>query len=419
MILKENLRRIVLNQKRRVLVKRDFIERDLEGVVRKFLKDNRILILTGVRRSGKSTILSHLMDACGEFIYVNFEDEGFLDFEAKDFEDLNEVLMEIYGESDFYFFDEVQEIENFESFVRRLQDDGKKVIITGSNASLLSREFATKLTGRNKAFEVYPFSFGEFLKYRGFEFNRDDLVVTSGKVKIKKLFGEYIKLGGMPEFLNLRDVDYLKNVYDNIIYRDIVARYDIKKEIALRELVMILTSNMANTFTYNSLRKSLKLSNAITVKEYVGYLRNSYLFFEVAKFSYSLKEQLNSPKKAYLVDHSFHRVFGTAFSPNKGWVLENMVFVELMRRGLDVFYYSDKGECDFVFRRMGKVLGAVQVCYELNAGNRDREIQGLIEAMDKAKLKKGLILTFDQEDVVEVGKNRIEVLPAWKWMLGK
>jgi uncharacterized protein len=417
MISKEKIKQIVLNQKRRISIEKKTIERDLEKNILQFLKDNRILILTGIRRSGKSTILSHLMDASKKFIYVNFEDEGFLDFEAKNFEELNEVLIEIYGESKFYFFDEIQEIKNFESFVRRLQDDGKKIIITGSNASLLSKEFATKLTGRNKSFEVYPFSFKEFLRYRNFEYAKDDLSITKKKVKIKNFFEEYMKFGGMPEYLNLNDVEYLKNVYDNILYRDIVARYDIKREVALRELVLLLTQNMSNTFTYNSLKKSLKLSNAITVKEYIGYLKNSYLFFEIPKFSYSLKEQLISPKKIYLIDHSFQKVFGTTFSPNKGWILENIVFIELLRRKNKVFYYSKEGECDFVVKGGERVKEVFQVCYELNSDNKDREIVGLIEAMDRVKLKKGFILTKDQEDEFIVEGKKIIVKPVWKWVL--
>lgn len=417
MISKEKLKTIALNQQKRISIKKQSIERKVEKEISKFLKDNRVIILTGIRRSGKSTILSHLMNSKNNFIYVNFEDEGFLDFEAKNFEELNEVLIEVYGESKYYFFDEIQEIKNFESFVRRLHDDGKKIIITGSNASLLSKEFATKLTGRNKSFEVYPFSFEEFLKYYNFEYTKKDLSITEKKVRMKKIFEKYMNLGGMPEYLNLMDVDYLKSVYDNIIYRDIVARYDIKKETALRELVMLLTQNMSNTFTYNSLKKSLKLSNAITVKEYIGYLKNSYLFFEIPKFSYSLKEQLNSPKKAYLIDHSFQKVFGTTFSPNKGWILENLVFMELLRKKMEIFYYSDKGECDFIVKELNKIVNVIQVCYELTESNKEREINGLIEGMEKFKLKEGLILTMNQEDEIKVNNKKITVKPVWKWLL--
>ncbi|MGD9275974.1 MAG: ATP-binding protein [Candidatus Pacearchaeota archaeon] len=417
MISKEKLRRIVLNQKNRMLAKKETTERTIEKEVLSFFKDNRILILTGIRRSGKSTILSHLIKSCKGFTYLNFEDEGLLDFEAKDFEDLNEVLTDVYGENKFYFFDEIQEVKNFESFVRRLQDDGKKIIITGSNASLLSKEFATKLTGRNKSFEVHPFSFKEFLLYNNFVYSKEDFFITKKKAMIKKMFSDYMGKGGMPEYLNLGDVDYLKNVYDNIIYRDIVARYDIRKEVVLKELVVLLTSNMSNTFTYNSLRKSLKLSNAITIKEYIGYLKNSYLFFEVLRFSYSLKEQLNSPKKVYLIDHSFQKVFGTMFSPNKGWILENIVFVELLRRKNNVSYYSGKGECDFIAKKLNKVTDAIQVCFELTNKNRDREINGLAEAMEKFKLKTGLVLTMDDDEEIIINKKKIIVKPVWRWLL--
>jgi len=395
---KEILRQIVFQQKERNLLPEKTTKRDLLANISKWLDDKRIIILTGVRRSGKSTLLRQIMENKENYCYVNFEDERLIEFRAQDFEQLNEVLIEAYDSPKIYFFDEIQNIEKFETFVRRLQDQGKKVLITGSNASLLSKELGTRLTGRYKAFEVYPFSFPEYLRFKGFEPKKEELYVTEKKVKMIKLFSEYLSYGGFPEYLKNKDRDYMKTIYDNILYRDIIARYSIKRQKLLKELVNILATNISSPFTYNSIKKSLGLANSITVKEYISYLNNSYLFFELQKFDFSIRKQLSSPKKIYLIDPVFSTISGFNFSANKGKVLENVVFIELKRRGNECYYYSNKNECDFVIKDGTKIIESIQVCYALNESNRERELKGLLEAMDKFKLKQGKILTFEQEE---------------------
>ncbi|GBE20039.1 MAG TPA: ATP-binding protein [Candidatus Pacearchaeota archaeon] len=421
MINKELFKQVAIKQKRIIEKEDEFVERDLLKDILNFIEDRRILIISGIRRCGKSTILKEIMRILKEknksYCYVNFEDEKFLDFNAREFEDLNEVLIEVYGESKYYFFDEIQNIDKFETFVRRLQDEGKKIIITGSNSRLLSKEFGTRLTGRYKLFEIYPFSFREFLMFNKIKIKKEDLPLTETKVKIKKLFGRYTSLGGFPEYLKNKDEDYIKTIYENILYKDIIARYSIKKQKTIKELVNMLTTNISSQFTYNSLKNTLKLSNSITVKEYISYLNNSYLFFEIQKFYYSLKKQLNSPRKIYLIDSSFFNILGFNFSPNKGRILENIVFIELMREGKEIFYYSNKGECDFVIKKGAKITQAIQVCYNLDNKNKDREINGLMESISKFNLKEGLILTHDQEDEIKVNSKKIKIIPVWKWLL--
>ena len=385
------------------------IRRQKTNEIMKFLDDQRVLILAGIRRSGKSTILAQLMNEIKDYAYVNFEDEIFLEFKASDFKELDDILIEVYGNVQTYFFDEIQVIDKFEIFVRRLQDDGKKVILTGSNASLLSKEFATKLTGRYKTFEIFPFSFDEFLR-----FNK---VSDKNKGSQIKLFEDYLKKGGMPEYLKNNDSEYIKDVYNSIIYKDIITRYDIKKEKIMRELVLYLVSNLAKQITYNSLRKLIGLSNAITIKEYIQYLGNSYLFFEIPKFDYSIKKQILAPKKIYLIDSAFYGVLGTGFSQNYGFILENLVCIELLRRRKEIFYFQKKGECDFVVRENNKINNVIQVTKELDIGNKDREISGLMEAMDEFDLTEGLILTQNFEDKILMGKKIIYVKPVWKWLL--
>jgi len=417
MITKDILRQIVTRQKQEFSQKEEWVKRELVDVVLAWFKDRRVIILTGIRRCGKSTLLKELMQNMHNWGYVNFEDEKFLDFKAQDFELLNEALIETYGHINTYFFDEIQNIEKFEAFVRRLQDEGKKVVITGSNASLLSKEFGTKLTGRYKLFEVYPFSFKEFLTFKKIEIKKDDFYRTEKKIELIRLFEEYLTVGGLPEYLKNKDREYIKTLYDNILYKDIIVRYALRKQKIMRELINILSTTISSLFTYNSLKQTLGLANAITVKEYISYLHNSYLFFELQKFSYSIKKQLNAPRKIYVIDPAFYQIGGINFSHNKGRILENAVFIELKRRKREIYYYSNKNECDFITKEGTKITEAIQVCYSLDNTNKEREINGLVEAMNAFKLKEGIIITSEQTDEITKKGKKIRILPVFKWVL--
>lgn len=419
MISKEILRQVVIKQRNELSSTDETIRRELLDDILKWFNDQRTIVLTGIRRCGKSTLLKQIMQNKSEWCYVNFEDERLLDFKAQDFESLNEVLMEIYGIPKVYFFDEIQNVDKFESFVRRLQDEGRKVIITGSNAALLSKEFGTKLTGRYKSFEVYPFSFGEFLTFKKIYLEKNDFYVAEKKVALTKLFEEYLLSGGLPEYLKNNDREYIRTVYENILYKDIIARYSIKKEKLIKELVNILATNATSKFTYNSLKNVLGLANAMTIKEYISYLSNSYLFFEMLKFSYSLKQQLNSPRKIYLIDSAFNQVCGVNFTPNKGKILENLVFIGLKRNGKDAYYYSNKNECNFIIKDGTKIIGAIQVALSLDSKNKEREIKGLLEAINYFKLKEGIILTLEQTEDLIIDKKKIKIMPVFKWLLEK
>jgi len=232
-----------------------------------------------------------------------------------------------------------------------------------------------------------------------------------------KLFEEYLINGGLPEYIKNKDNDYVRTMFENILYKDIITRYSIKREKILKELVNILATNATSQITYNSLKNTLNLSNAITVKEYISYLNNSYLFFELSKISYSIKEQLASPKKIYLVDSAFHQVCGLTFTPNKGRNLENIAFIELKRKGNDIYYYADKNECDFVIKNGTKITSAIQVCYALEESNKEREINGLIDAMNTFNLDEGIILTFEQTDKLKISGKNIKIIPLLKWAL--
>src|SRR3989344_1846971 len=417
MINKEILRQVVLKQKKELSQTQHTVTREILYSILKWFKDERIIILTGVRRCGKSTLLKQIMQNTSHWCYVNFEDERLLDFKAQDFEMLNEVLTEIYESSKIYFFDEIQNVEKFETFVRRLHDEGKKIVITGSNAALLSKEFGTRLTGRYQSFEVYPFSFKEFLNFKKITIDKNDFYNIEKKVKLLKLYEEYLSIGGFPEYLKNHDKDYIRTIYENILYKDIITRYSIKREKLIKELVNILATNATSQFSYNSLKKTLGLSNAITVKEYIGYLSNSYLFFELLKFSHSLKKQLSSHRKIYLIDSAFNQVCGLNFTPNKGRNIENNVYIELKRKGKEIYYYADKKECDFILKEDTRITTAIQVCYALDNSNKEREITGLLDAMKTFKLKEGLILTYEQTEEFERDGKKIRIMPICKWML--
>jgi uncharacterized protein len=417
MVSKELLRHVVIQQKNRRETTGDLVERSLFSRILAALDDDRVIILSGIRRCGKSTLLHQIMQTRKNYCYINFEDERLLSFRAEDFGMLDEVLMEVYGPASTYFFDEIQNVEKFETFVRRLHDSDKKIVLTGSNASLLSREFGTRLTGRYKLFEVYPFSFTEYLRFRNMVIRKESLYLAEEKANLIREFGRYIECGGMPEYLRNMDSDYIKTLYDNILYRDIIARYSIRRQRLVRELVGILASTFTLPFTYNSLKKTLGLTNAITVKEYISYLSGAYLFFELLRFDYSVKKQLNSPRKIYVIDTAFSSVSGFSLSPDKGRTLENIVFIELMRRGSEIFYYAGDQECDFILKDKKQITGAIQVCYEFTKENQDRETGGLLEALEKFRLTRGTILTYDQEDTLKQDGYTILIQPVWRWLL--
>ena len=327
-----------------------------------------------------------------------------------------ESFIELYGDKNIFYFDEIQNIPEWERFVRRLHNEKKKVFVTGSNASMLSKELGTRLTGRYIEEKILPFSFKEFLEFK--KVNIKSLFSTEDKIKIKKEFREYLKEGGLPEYLMTQNKDYLRSLYDSILYRDILVRYKLTNEKALKELIYFCANSIAKEISFNSVKKILGLGSSTTVRDYFSYLENSYLLFLVPKFNYSLKKQLIANKKVFLIDNALAINLGYRFSEDKGRLLENLVAIELKRREKEIYYYQEKNECDFLIKEGTKIVEAIQVCYEFNKENNDKELKGILEVMKKFNLKKGLILTLDQEDEIEVEKYKIVLKPVWKWLLG-
>lgn len=402
MILKETLRQVVKAQRA-----------DLEaydyGIVREELdkidiKAPHAVIITGIRRCGKSTLLHQLLKKFPNFYYLNFEDTRIANFEPSDFEKLDEIFNEEYGKSEFYLFDEIQNISGWEIFVRSRLDKRKRFVITGSNASLLSKELGTRLTGRHINTELFPFSFAEML------------LMTKEKPS-EQSFKRYMTEGGFPEYIKYKKSEILRELLNDIIQRDIAARYKIRETKALQGMALYLISNLGKEFSYTSLKKIFDLGSTTTASSFVSYFEDSYLLFAIPKFDYSLKKQMLNEKKIYSVDNGLSDANSASFSSDRGRMLENAVFGQLRRSYKDIFYFKGKGECDFLVKERNRIKMAIQVTYELTEDNKKRELDGLLEAMDTFDLNGGLVITYNQEDRFIIDKKDIIVMPAWKWMV--
>ncbi len=420
---KSILKEIILEQKELQASLTTGIERENLNSISKYFSLPHSIVISGIRRSGKSTLLSQIINSKykDDCYYFSFEDERLINFNPDDFNVLYEIFIEMFGEKKIFFFDEIQNISGWEFFVRRMQDAGNKFFITGSNASLLSRELGTKLTGRTIVTELYPFSFREFLSFRKYILKKDSLSLTKERAQIKKHFNDYLKAGGMPEYLKYNDPIVLKRVYEDILYRDIVVRHEIKGVKALRELSLYFMSNMTTMFTYNNLKETFNLGSPNTIKSYVDYLENSFLIFTINKFSYSLKKQFIAPKKVYCIDNGLAEAIAFQFSKNRGQYYENLVFGELKRKGTEEIYYyltEDNREVDFLIKHGNKISSLIQVTESLeNDKVRKREVDALIKAMHELKVTKSLILTYDNEEMIKSGNKHITVKPIYKWLL--
>ncbi len=402
MMLKETLRSVVKSQKSELSLFEDGIEREELDKVKIDLPF--VLVVSGIRRCGKSTLMRQLMKKTKNFYYFNFEDPRVVDFTIDDFQKLDEVFLEEYGKEGYYFFDEIQNVPKWELFVRALLDKKKHVMITGSNASLLSKELGTRLTGRHLRNELFPFSFNEFLK------------LVNKQPSIKS-FEEYFLKGGFPEYLKVGRAEVLQELLNDIIMRDIAVRYKLRNLKTIKEMALYLLTNVGKEFSYNSLKRIFSLGSTNSAISFVSYFEDSYLLFTVPKFDYSLKKQLVNPKKIYSIDSGLSAVTSASFSEDKGKMLENVVFINLRKKHRDIFYFKEKNECDFVIKNGAKISQAAQVCYILNEDNKERELNGLVEAMEKFNLREGLILTYNQEDEIKLKDRKIKVLPVFRWLL--
>lgn len=413
--MKQLLKDIIIDQKSFLPSKKTIIRSFPE----KYLNNEEIIIISGVRRCGKSVLLQQIRDRLPQKDYFfNFDDDRLGNFTIENFQQLYEVFIELYGEQNYFYFDEIQNIAGWEHFAKRLYNSGKKVFITGSNARMLSKELGTYLTGCYIAIELYPFSFSEFLDFREQLHLLGDISGTIARGEIQSAFNDYLKQGGFPIYLRSEDGIVLKTLYDNILYKDVMVRNQIVNEREVKELVYYTVSNIGKPLTYTSLAKVIGVKNPTTVKNYLEYIENTYLLFSLSKLDYSVKAQLRNPKKVYAIDNALVSRLGFHFSGEEGRLLENMVYIELRRRGGEIFYHnSGSAECDFVVRDGFRVVQAIQACYLLGSSDtREREIRGIQDAMDTYQLLEGTIITNTHEEELKYGNKMIHILPAWKWL---
>ncbi len=396
----------------------DLIEREVS--LKDSMKGNEIVIITGIRRCGKSSLLKLISKKINEkFIYLNFDDLRLTDFKVENFEDIEEIASEIYGikTTVIYLLDEVQNVPSWERWVNNLYAKKIKVFVTGSNSSLLSSEISTFLTGRNKLIKLYPFSFREFLSFKRI---KTDYQTTDERREISQAFNNYFEKGGFPLVIINDDLSLSKQYFEDILNKDIIRRYNIKKVKELKDLILYLFSNVSKTYSYSTLKQVSSIKSLSMINNYIEYLKNVFVASTINKFDYSIKKQKVSSSKFYVLDNSFLKTVAFNFSENAGKRLENLVFIELIRRGAEVYYHAKKNECDFIIKEGLKITSAIQVCLILdNAVTKKREIDGLIEALKEYQLKEGLILTLDKEEELIVENKKIYIRPVWKWLLEK
>jgi predicted AAA+ superfamily ATPase len=413
------MKNILLNQRqeRDNLLSHPYLSRhtnhDFEGL----LSSKQIKLITGPRRSGKST-QALLMLRGKNFAYLNFDDNALLS--RWDEELVMAMLSDVYPGYEYLLLDEVQNLDNWDLWVSKLYRNGVNMVITGSNAKLLSSEMATVLTGRYLQVQMYPFSLGEFFDY--FQLHPSRLEVKTQQ--LKQAQDDYLRNGGYPETVEARSItqSYLSTLFDSIVWKDVAKRHKVRNVTDLNDLAMYLVSNFCNPLSYNDVATDLGLSSVSTTKKYMGYLNEPYLFFYLPRYNNKLKLMKKAPQKVYLVDNGFVAAKAFSLSENLGRLLENQVFVELLRRGYDteksLFYYRSRNdkETDFVTRNGNRIESLIQVCYDLSSPKTEkREVDSLIECAGELKCDNLYIITWDEERTIEKDGYVIQVVPVMQW----
>lgn len=296
-----------------------------------------------------------------------------------------------------------------------MYEQGIKVFVTGSNAKLLSSEISGSLTGRNRVLRLFPFSFSEYLRYIGHNYNPEQLS-SKNKALLLKDFNHYFETGGFPMVVKENDTELIHAYFQDILYRDIVARYRLSQVNEIRQIGLYFASNTGKLFSYATLQEVSGIKSTSSVKDYLDYYEQTYLFFFLKKFDFSVRKQQVNRRKVYAADPAVVHRLGFNFSANKGRVLENIVYLELIRCNKEVYYHSGKYECDFVVKDGLKVTLAIQVAYRLHTGNYEREYRGLEEAMKTYDNCPGLLLVYEKDEDLPP-KEGIKVVPVWKWLL--
>ncbi|HPI39614.1 MAG TPA: ATP-binding protein [Pseudobdellovibrionaceae bacterium] len=425
---KDRLLQIVIDQQEELkheINREEMIPREQDAWLHQVMDKTPVKIIMGIRRSGKSTLLLQAIKE-KRFIYFNFDEENLSQISSSDLSLLLELGQKIILNPQYYVFDEIQNIQGWELFINKLHRKKMNVLLTGSNSRLLSSELATHLTGRQISIELFPFSFSEYLKSMKVNFLKTELMSSDSKILAKNHFLNYMSRGGFPEILN-EELDskyskmYLKELYDKIISRDLAQRRKIKNIKALKEISLHMLSLYSSQFTFQSIRKTSSIKSVNTVKNYVEYLQEAYLGFILEPFSFKIKERISLPKKYYVIDTSLIDVIAGKTVDDRGKKLENIVFIELKRRGLEIYYYKQSSyEVDFILREGKIIVELIQVCWTIeDIKTKTREIKALVMASAELKCKNLTLITFDEEEQITQDSLKINCVPIWKWLLNR
>ena len=419
------MRQIIKRQKqeKEQVTGSDFVRRDVTVKIDAYLRQDIIKVVTGARRCGKS-IFCFMVLKDTKFGYVNFDEKELAGLE--NYDEILRYVQEFYGDVDYLFLDEVQNLENWELWVNSLHRRGYNLLITGSNAKLLSRELATHLTGRHMSQDLNPNPFREYLDVAGFHI-RDEYTEQERGTLLNHM-KKYIEVGGFPEVVvKGYDYTYLQTLFDSIILKDVVQRYKVRYVDDLYNLARFLMSSFSNEVSYTKLKNTLKFRSVHTVQNYVRYLEDTYLVFHLDRFSFKQREQIKSPKKVYAVDTGMVNALAFTFSENIGKLMENTVAVELLRQRsgsgsrLELYYWKDQQhrEVDFVIQEGADVARLIQVCYDIDdPKTKARELKSLVRAAGELNCHDLLVITWDWEGEEEFKGCDIRFVPLWQWLQG-
>ena len=417
------IKNIILQQQeeKHFLMNQPYIERIDDAEKSKLLKTKLIKVITGPRRAGKSVMALQLLRKTN-FAYLNFDDDLLLKHFTEN--TVLQALHQIYPGFDYLLLDEIQNLNDWELWVNKLYRRGVNLVITGSNSRLLSHELASGLTGRFVQLPVLPFGFAEIIRVNEMLPAVRPQATLSESGKLMVMLENYLFNGGFPEVIMNQDIlkNYLSSLFDSILLKDILKRFRIRQTQQLYDLSHYMLSNYTNCFTYSQVRESLGFNSVATVQKFTGYLEEPYLFQHLTRYNTKVRHQQKAARKIYIIDNGFIKARSFELSPNYGRLLENLVFIELLRRNylpeLTLFYYRTRNdrEVDFVLRNGNKIEQLIQVCYSMDQPKTiKRELNALVEASQELKCSKLLVITWDRQDVIEQKNLSVDLVPAYRW----
>jgi len=408
-----------------MLLKKEYITRIGDSEKNEYLKTPLIKLITGPRRAGKSVMALQILSN-QNFAYLNFDDDQLLKYFDEDL--VIQALHDVYFGFNYLLLDEIQNLPQWELWVNKMHRRGFNLIITGSNSKLLSHELGTALTGRYVPITVLPFGFHEILLAANQTIHNTESLTPQKTGSIQGILNNYLINGGFPETVLNPDIlkNYLSTLFDSILLKDILKRFRVRQTQQLYDLANYLLANYTNPLSFNQLKDTLDFNSVATAQKFSGYLEETFIFQRITRYHHKLKQQQKSLHKNYIIDNGFIKARAFELSPNYGRLLENLVFVELLRRGyrpgLDIFYYRTRNnrEIDFLIRKGHKIEQLIQVCFDVEQPQvNKRETSALVEAAKELNCNNLLIVSWNKEEINEKEQYVIKLVPAHKWLLHK